>query len=290
MVERIRSRLPADHVRLTRESSEVPSALGELLGLDADTLVLVGGDGTAGTTLTGLVRVAAQRELPRVVMAGGGSVNTIPKSLGARGKPDEVVARWLAAERPAGEQPRPLLQVEGDDHEPNYGLIFGNGVVCRWLEHYYRTDGGPVAAARTVARSVGSVLVRGPLARQLFARFSASIEIDDTPARDDHFTGFAASTVRDIGLGFRPFSTAGQDVERFHWIDTDASGPRLGVELPVQFLSAGSPRRTCLHHESPRRALFHTAEPMPYMIDADLFPAARRVSVEAGPKVRFAHA
>jgi hypothetical protein len=290
LVERIRAQLPAENLRLTLSVAEVEPALRDLLGLGSDTLVVVGGDGTAGTTLTALVRVAGGDPLPRVVMAGGGSVNTIPRSLGARGRPDAVVARWLAAAEPRGEQPRPLLAVSGDGADPRYGLIFGNGVVYRWLERYYDTKTGPVAAARTVARSIGSVLVRGPLARQLFARFAASLEIDDGTRRDGHFTGFAASTVRDIGLGFRPFASAGRDLEHFHWIDTDASGLRLGLELPAQLLGRGTSRGSCLRHESPRRVAFETADPMSYMLDADLFPPALRVSVETGPLVSFAHA
>ncbi len=134
LVERIRAQLPAENLRLTHAVADVEPAVRDLLGLDGDTLVFVGGDGTAGTTLTALVRVAGGDPLPRVVMAGGGSVNTIARSLGARGRPDAVLARWLAAAEPRGEQPRPLLQVSGAGADPHYGLIFGNGVVSRWLE------------------------------------------------------------------------------------------------------------------------------------------------------------
>lgn len=288
LVERLRALVPAENLRLTQAPAEVPAAVRALLELDAEALVLVGGDGTAGTTLTALVRATGGGPLPRVVMAGGGTVDTIAKSLGARGRADRVLARWLEASEPRGEQPRPLLKVTGDSAEPEYGLIFGNGIVCRWLEHYYRTETGAAAAVRTIARSVGSVLVGGRLARQLFQRFAASVRIDGGDPIDGHFTGFAASTVRDIGLGFRPFKTAGDDVERFHWIDTDASGVRLGLELPAQALGGGP--FTCLHHASPRRVEYETAEPLAWMLDADLFPAALRVRVEAGPVVRFAHA
>ncbi len=60
LVERIRARLPADHVRLTRELEEVEPALRALLGLGCDTLMIVGGDGTAGATLSALVRVTGE--------------------------------------------------------------------------------------------------------------------------------------------------------------------------------------------------------------------------------------
>jgi len=274
---------------VTRELDEVEPALATLLALGCDTLVLVGGDGTAGATLSALVRVAGETDLPRVVMAGGGSVNTIARSFGARGRADAVIEHWLDAEAPVAEHTHPLLRVTADGDDPRYGMIFGNGMVCRWLERYYATDRGPVAAARTVARSVGSMLVRGPLARQIFARFDATLQIDDAAPRDVTLTGIAASTVRDIGLGFRPFATAGQDTDHFHWIDTDASGLRLGMELPAQFLGT-SAARSCLNHASPRRAVVETRVPMAYMIDADLFPAASRITIEAGPAVRFANA
>ena len=287
IIERIRERLPFENVRVTHEPSQIEPALAELLATDSDTLVIVGGDGSAGGTLTALIAASAGRELPRVVMAGGGSVNTIARSLGARGRPDVNIGRWIRASEPRFERVHPLLEITAGNEPPRYGMLFGAGLIARWLENYYKTGGGPVAAALTLAGSVASVLVRGRQSRELFKPFDVTRELDDEPALEKNLTGMIASTVRDIGLGFQPFTTAGESPDRFHWIETDASGGRFALELPAQLFRWES-RGSSLDHASPQRVRIRAAVPLLYMIDADLFPPTRELCIAAGPAIRFA--
>jgi len=288
-VERIRKRLPSDRLRLTGDPSEIEGALSELLASGVDTLVIVGGDGTAGGTLTVLARMLPPERLPRVVLAGGGTISTIARSLGARRRPDVNLSRWLSVHEPSLETTRPLIRVTPEGGEPSYGMIFGNGALCRWLEHYYRTRGGAMAASRLVTQSVASVLLGGPLARQLFEPVRGVITIDDEPERELRFTALAGASVRDIGLGFRPFHTAGQAADRFHWIETDSTGRQMSLEIPGQFFGRDRPGSR-LRHSSPSRVRLRTLRPLSYMIDADLFEPSSELHIEAGPPVRFAQA
>lgn len=287
LADRLRALVPRENVRLTEAVDEVESALSELRDAGIETLVVVGGDGTVGGTLTPLIHSWPAATLPRVVLTRGGTVNTIPRALGGRGTPERVVAELMAEDVALYETLRPALRITADQGAPRYGMIFGNGMVPRWLGHYYADSRhGIRGALATVARSLASVAVNGPLAREVFAHFEASVELDAEPPVTRRFTGMAGATVRDIGLGFRPFRSAGESPERFHWLSTDAGGRRFGSELPA--LRLGIVRGSCLEHASPRRAHVRTERPVAWMIDADLFPPASELLVETGPVLRFA--
>ena len=64
-----------------------------------------------------------------------------------------------------------------------------------------------VAAAGLVGRIAASGLLRTRLARELFAPRAIEIAVDGAPLDARAFTIAGAASVRDVGLGFRPFLT-----------------------------------------------------------------------------------
>jgi diacylglycerol kinase family enzyme len=287
LVERLLSLLPPNRLAVTEDASEVETALRHFHDAAVDSLCLVGGDGTVTGTLSPLIEVWGEGRLPNVCLLPGGTINTIARSLGVHGAPDRALATLL--EGGAGIETRPLriLAVRSAADPRRFGMIFGLGVVARWLAHYYSNRSrGPGAAALGVARSVASVLTRGGLARELFAPFEAKLEADGEPTGCERLTGLAASVVRDIGLGFKPFFLAGEDPQRFHWISTDSSGPGIALELPVAALGRTIPGGA-LRHQSAQRLRVRLPEPLPYTVDGDLFPPTSALEIESGPELRF---
>ena len=121
-------------------------------------------------------------------------------------------------------------------------MIFVSGVAARWLELYYEgEDLGPGAAAALVGRIARSALTGTRLARELFERRRVAISVDGEGLADaESFTVMGASTVRDIGLGFRPFRTAGSR-PRADPLPVHRRGPAAGLPgAPVP--AAGPPR------------------------------------------------
>ncbi len=284
-MDRVRELLPAENVRVTRALDEVGAALEALRDTGAPTLFVVGGDGTTTGTLTELIRIWPGEERPAVVLTRGGTINTIPKSLGARGAPEQMLQRFLSSDGKAPASERAVVAVTVADEPTRYGMIFANGAAARWLETYYAGASGSRAAVALVARTLASVPIGGRLAREVFQPFSARINVDGERS-EGHYTVTGGASVRHVGLGFAPFLTAGHHPDRFHWLTTDASGARLGREIPV-FALGFYPRRSCLRHASPRRVELETESPEPYTIDGDLFPRTDRVTIEAGPLLRF---
>jgi len=285
--ERLRRLLPAEYVHFTSSPDELDGALEQLRRLGVEHVVLVGGDGTVGGTLTPLVALWGESPLPRVSLVAGGTVNTISHSLDAHAGAAQVVQRILEGTPPRLDSVRPLIRVEPDVGQARAGLIFANGVAARYLELYYQGhELGPVAAAGLVGRIAASALVRTRLARSVFAPRAIEISVDGARLDAHEFTVAGAASVRDIGLGFRPFLSAGNDPERFHFLYSAASAARLSVELPALRLGFHGPR-SCLHHHPARRVELRLASPEPWSVDADLYPPATRLSLSAWAPIRF---
>ena len=242
--------------------------------------MLVGGDGSVGGTLTELLERWPESRLPSVLVTAGGTVNTIAKSLGCGGPPEAVLTRIL--ERgPRELSPRPLVAITAPDGTTRSGMIFANGVAVRWLRMYYEDSSRGVAGASSVvARILASALVRGALARELFAPAAARVEVDGALLELERFTAMAASSCVHIGLGFAPFHLAGRDPHRFHFAVTEANAARIAAELPAIRLGR-KPPRSCIEDHAASRVVLRFPEPQPWSIDADLYPPADALELKA---------
>jgi diacylglycerol kinase family enzyme len=280
LVARLRRRLPAECVQVTADVSEVAPALEALVAQQLDALVLVGGDGTMAGTLTALLTGWDPEKLPAIVPSRGGTVNTVATSLGARGTPEQTVDALLRGD-PFREERRAVVRVSADGGAPVSGFLFINGVGARFLELYYHDSPmGPRGALSVLSRLAGSALVGGPLARGVFEPFEAEVVVDGMSLDARHFTVIGAAGVRHIGLGFPVFHSAGRDPERIHLVTTNARPAEIALALPA--LRAGAPVRA-LSHRAAKRVELRLAAPLAWTIDADFFPPATRLEIEAGP-------
>ena len=292
LVKGLRKLLPSGHLETTRSPVEIDGALARLRASGLETLAVVGGDGTATWTLTSLMSTWPAEDRPSLLFLRGGTVNTIPMSVSGRAPPLRALERFVASGRLPPASSRSILQVRADGGEPRWGMIFGTGLLARWLAGYNsHMHNGPIDAARDLGRVLGSAVVGGPLARSLLAPFSARIEIDGEPEPVDQITGLAAGAVRHIGLGFQPFLSIPRTgtVGGFHWISTRNRGLGMLLELPAARLGLRSPF-SGLHHARARSARVELAEPQAYTLDGDLFSPAREIQIEVGPTLSFLRA
>jgi diacylglycerol kinase family enzyme len=286
LVDRLAALLPAGHLIATESPAEVAPALKQLRERGVSIVGLVGGDGTLSGSLTELIETWP-RPWPAILVMRGGTVNTISSALGARGTPFFSVRRLLREGARPQQTEREVLRVEAERAAPRYGLIFGNGVATRWLQAYYaEPEPGVQAASRVLARAVRSAAVGGDLARSLFEPFTARLSVDGEPIRERSFRLIGASTIRDVGLGFRPFLTAGSVPGRFHLLHTSAAPGRFVLDLPWLWLGRAAPGSALLHHNAARAELA-LAEPEPWMIDADVQPPTQRLVITTTEPLRF---
>jgi len=270
---------PGDHRALE-------ATVKRFLKHDIDVLAINGGDGTAHTAISAMVRSYAGKPLPKIMLLRGGTMNTVSSGLGISGKPaqllDYLVTRYHR-ELPFTTTKRALLKVDGD----KYGFLFGNGICAHFLEAYY--EGGnpsPLKAATTLGHGIVSGLVGGTYFKTMTRPWVGSVEVDGEiwPSRD--WVAIGAGTVDDIGIGFRPFYKGPDQVDHFHVIGLDMRGPDLIWELPRVY------RAQPMGHEKVRDQLvkhmvLRSEQPISYMIDGDFLRGGKELTVEVGPAVEF---
>jgi diacylglycerol kinase family enzyme len=286
LVTRLEALLPPGHVIPTSRLEDVGPALKSLRERGVSLLGLVGGDGTLSGSLTELVE-SWPRPWPAILVTRGGTVNTIAAALGARGSPASSVRRLLREGGRPRETVREILRVEAERSAARCGFIFGNGLATRWLQAYYAEPvHGAQAASRVLAHAVRSAAVGGDFARSLFEPFTARLSLDGEAVRERSFRVIGASTIRDVGLGFRPFLSAGSAPGRFHLLHTDAAPARFVLDLPWLWLGRDAPNSSLSHHQAARAELA-LARPEPWMIDADVQPPTQRLVITTTEPLTF---
>jgi diacylglycerol kinase family enzyme len=283
-------------VREARSIDELYRIAEDFLRDDIDVLAISGGDGTNHVTLTGFLDVYGGATMPQVALLRGGTMNTVANSVGVRrGGPEGLLGRLLRsyAERASA----PLENVERhvmriappSGGKAHYGFLFGTGVVAGFLAEYYRDrEPTPLVAAKTLARAVGSALVRGDMIRRMAQPFRGSVALDDGstwPVRD--YLTVTAGTIEHIGLNFRPFRRYDERPAAFQMLGIYASPASIVVELP-RIHQAEPMRAGKAYDVLATRAIVRSAtRPMRYMIDGDLHETPGELEVAIGPRVRL---
>jgi diacylglycerol kinase (ATP) len=264
--------------------------------VDIDVLAISGGDGTNHVTLTGFLDVYAGATMPQVALLRGGTMNAVANSVGVRhGRPEGLLGRLVRdyAQRGALELEnvqRYVMRIAPlDGGKAHYGFLFGTGVVHGFLAEYYR-DGepSPLVALKTLARGIGSALVRGETIRRMARPFRGSVELEDgSQWQEREFLAVAAGTISHIPLHFKPFHRYAERPAHFHLLGVHASPRSFVRELPR--IHRGEPMRAgrALEAVSSRAVVRASDHHVEYMIDGDLHDARGEVEVAIGPRVRL---
>lgn len=254
-----------------------------------DILAVNGGDGTLHVVLTAFMEAYEGAPLPPVALLRGGTMNTIAGGLGVRGKPAELLASLLARTHTDSTlriAERSILLIEGGE-KPEYGFLFGNGLLSNFLAEYYRAaDPSPFDAAWLLIRAVASATYGGALIKRLSAPALCRVEVDGVAWPPDRYLAVTLGTVDDIGFGFRPFVQALRHPGRMHAIGFACSAWRIVMAMPgLRF--GRLPSSSDIHSAVPERVVLSSAAAMPFMVDGDFHPAGTSITVSVGPRIRF---
>ena len=271
----------------TRSLAELDEAIATIAARGTDRVVLAGGDGsyTAGVTA---LRRAMREELPVIAFAPGGTVSTVARNWGMRGRgrraAERVVTRALDPATPV--IARPSLRVRDDDGGDRIGFIFGAGLVASFFDVYYSADAqGYASAARITAKVFAGSFVGGALARRVLEPTPAELWIDGARQEPRSWSLVVASVVPDLGIHMLVTYRAGERFDRFHTVASALDARALGPQLPR--VLAGRRLRGAHHVDTlaAEIALRFASPRGTYILDGDPFLAAE-VRVTAGPELR----
>jgi diacylglycerol kinase (ATP) len=250
-----------------------------------DTVAIIGGDGTVSNVLSALHRAFAGASLPRIALLRGGTMNTVANSLGiARREPEELLRRLLAA-RTSQSVRRATLKVNG-----RVGFLFSTGIMVGFLKVLYRSPKlkqGPLGALSLLGKGSWQAVRGGKLIEEIETPLRATLRIDGELHPPRRYTVLGAATVEQVGLGFRPFTRAGECLERFQVFAFHGSTQSLVRQLLR--IRRGQPIAKGLGFDPMTRQLqIETAgEPITYALDGDVREADTRLLVEVGPQVEI---
>lgn len=248
-----------------------------------ETIGVIGGDGSIGVTLSALRRAYGSAQLPRIALLRGGTMNTVANSIGVRrGSPEDLLRRLLAV--PSTPLTERNTLIVGD----RVGFLFTAAAMVGFLQVLYdnsRTDRGRYGALKLLARGSFQAFAGGALASRIESPLTATLRIDDEEQPLRRYCVLGASTVEQVGLGFRAFPRAAEGRDQFQVFAFHGALQALALQLPR--IRAGSPVQKGLALDPLARRLVIEApgESIPYAIDGDIFEAKSRLSVDIGPRV-----
>ena len=273
-------------VRETESLERLAEVAAESRRRSVDLVAVCGGDGTVARTVSALVREYGAQPLPGILPLRAGTMNTVARAMGCPAwRPERMLAQVVAGYRSGGtldSTQHQLLRVNRHGLRLHGRGRRAGGVPARLLRE---AAAGRRRRLRRPGAAGASALVGGARAAELFRPMRARLLCDGKESRFDRFTVIYASSIEDIGLGFRPTYRARERRGFFHVFAGSLGARELVFCLPS--IRLGVPTRSRRVHDAVTRHLvveFH--EPNFYMIDGDVMEPAARLDVKEGPIVR----
>jgi diacylglycerol kinase family enzyme len=285
------ARVLGDEGMLRRVSSreELVEAVSDFRRAAIDMVAIAGGDGTNHVTLSGLVEVYGEGQLPAFAMLRGGTMNTVANSFGVpRRRPEALLASVMRSYARRAIRPMRFVEPNVMRVGEHFGFIFGTGAIYGFIAEYNSVDErSPLWAAKVLARGAASAFVNGEAVKRIVQRWHGSVRFDDGSAFPEReYLTVGASTCGQIGLGFKPFYRSGELPDHVHMlgIHTNPVGLVRGLPSVWRGHSLGGERT---YEKLTRRATLESSSGVvPYTLDGDVYQHDGALEVSAGPRVR----
>jgi len=277
---------------LHRPKQNELAPLGQKLAENTPEVIAIhGGDGTLHKVLCAVIPafVARGKRLPPIALLAGGTMNVVAHSLGLASDPYRFTAalaqRFLQQQTVPTTERRCLEISSGGARQ--YGFIFANGMFATFLEAYYATGSyGGKRAAWVTLRAVSSGAFGGTYAKETLRPYVGGFSRDGAESARKSYSAITASTVTQVGMGFRLHHRADEDPDRFSLIAVTASP--VALMRDVRQIRYG-------HGIDPTRAETQTAahvgllptDEMVYTVDGDLYRTTEPLQISPGPRLSF---
>lgn len=253
-----------------------------------DILAVGGGDGSTGYTLSALDAVYGDEPLPKIALLRGGTMNTIANAIGVPRLDPPRLLRRLLDRHDAGielESSRRCAMRVGE----RVGFLFGTGISHGFLEEYYARGNPPtpLTAAATLGSIASSIVARGDVAHRVTSPIETVLTVDGDRWPLTPYLGVMMGTVEQVGLGFRAFFRASEEIEGFHLIAIHGSPTAVLSRLWRVRLGRPLGEAAARERLARRVELACPVGRVRHFLDGDLHEAESPLVVTVGPRVRF---
>lgn len=285
-VERLREILGREGVfRATRTPGEISDAAREFRHEKIDILVIDGGDGTLHHTLSAFISIYSGMDLPPIALLPGGTMNTIAKSLGIKGLSEAILQRILSTIREGA--PFGVVRANTLKVNDRYGFIFGLGFPVSLMKAYYRGRGrGRWKTIRVVLKILFSTLEKDSGGGNFFHPFEVDIWLNGEKLPMGRYTAILGSTVKEVGLGFKPTRRAGEREGLFQILCCDMGPKRMGLNA-LRVVLGMELSDSKLLDRMVTRSVITLKRPTDMQIDGEIFTDQKEIRLHVGPAIRF---
>ena len=268
----------------TRSIEDVKKLAKEFKNRAIDIIGLAGGDGTYQKTLTALLSIYGKDPFPKIALLGGGTMNNVVNCLKLKGTPETILSRLIYKyhqDQAFQETTLHLLKVNDQ-----YGFLFGNGLLYRFLLDFNQVE-GPTrwTAAWMLASAMGHALVHSKRGKALCARLDANVTLDGRPWPFKNYTTVFAGTIETLGLSFDALYRARKEKDKFQICAFSLPPRQVVSSFPVLLMGGKVPSENWLD-DLAGEVEIHYREPQGYMLDGELYGPVEKVKLQLGPAIR----
>jgi diacylglycerol kinase family enzyme len=239
-------------------------------------VAISGGDGSVHCLLTALGALAPAERWPAIGLLRAGTMNTLARNLGVRGRPEAIAARLATA---------PVVAVPCLRVGPHVGFLFGVGVSVAFLRLYYQGRRGALGAAALLLRLALGLPFGAAITRSVTRVTRLRASLDGALWSSEAWVTVGAQTVADLGLGFltcpampREGALQAYGLPSSPWITL--------LAVVRSFFGRGMVGRDVEQAVGLRLAL-RSPQPFDYMVDGELHRCEGELDVQVGGAVRF---
>jgi diacylglycerol kinase family enzyme len=285
-IERLRQILDVEGtVRQARALEEIADIARDFRRSGVDILVIDGGDGTIHHTVSAFITIYGDAGLPPIAILRGGTMNTIANSLGIKGRSEEILRRVVRTVKEGC--PLEVIRAHALGVNDRYGFIFGLGFPVSLLSAYYRGRGrGRWKSMRVLFQILLSTIKEGDGEGNFFLPFEADIWLDGEKLPMGRYTAILGSTVKGVGLGFKPTRRVGKNKGLFQILCLGMGAKRMALNA-LKVLFRMELRGHMLFDRMATRALIRLQRQADMQIDGEIFVNQWEIRLQVGPSILF---
>jgi hypothetical protein len=262
------------HLQIER-ADQVDEAVRRCAALGAETIVVNGGDGTAGLVFAALLNGDAYRTLPALALLPAGKTNMTTAGWSLTGTPEAALTTVLRQRRDntlaQHVVSRPVLTLYQDDKTPPlYGAFFGAADVVdgiRFCRKYIFPLNLPNAISYAAAMTI--LFWRGLRAGP--HRGAVAVELNGHAFESGNFFVVAVTALDELLLGIKPAAPyIGADAGALHYLSVRIGAGAILRTVPDMLRRRVKPGRGRTVHRMPRLTLNFTGT---YTLDGELYEA-----------------
>jgi len=276
---------PGGGLEISLAETDVDALCARVIGDGAQRVGIIGGDGTSASVITGLWRAstAQDRPMPQVALLRGGTMNTVANAVGvARGAPERLLSRLSATGGVSRKRECDTIEIDG-----RLGFLLSTGVMYGFLSEYYtRGSTGVTAAARLLARSVGSTLLGRSTSQRVLQSYEATLQLDGHAEPRKRYVLVGAGTIEEVGLGFRLFPRA-HDARGMHVVGYHGGERALALAMPALSRGRCVGRSDVVEKLCERLVIETRGSSLGYSLDGDLYQSDGDLVVQLGPRLKL---